>query len=158
MTDPSASSGTNPTSIFTPVSSSRNVESPRSSAGGSSSAIQGAVCGQNLPQDSGLESSQYSGLRASQSFGSKVDEGYSGEEIPTPILFEAGHDRPGGVRDQNSEVKIPPWMTGLNDAMREGTSMIVPISFPPPFMYHLADRFFFFLVVSLFSLKLIVLM
>lgn len=56
-------------------------------------------------------------LRTSQSF--RVDEGYSGEE--TPSVYEDPNQREDmrSVRD-SGELKIPAWMTGLNDALREG--------------------------------------
>ena len=57
------------------------------------------------------------GLRAQHSFSSKVDEGYSGEETQTP---SASEDPSGEMRDRFGDVKIPAWMTGLSDALREG--------------------------------------
>lgn len=56
-------------------------------------------------------------LRTSQSF--RMDEGYSGEE--TPSLYEDPNQREDmrSARD-NGELKIPAWMAGLNDALREG--------------------------------------
>lgn len=56
-------------------------------------------------------------LRASQSF--RMDEGYSGEE--TPSLYEDPNQRDDmrSARD-SAELRIPAWMTGLNDALREG--------------------------------------
>lgn len=56
-------------------------------------------------------------LRTSQSF--RMDEGYSGEE--TPSLYEDPNQREDmrSARD-SGELKIPAWMTGLNDALREG--------------------------------------
>lgn len=48
-----------------------------------------------------------------------MDEGYSGEE--TPSLYEDPNQREDmrSARD-SGELKIPAWMTGLNDALREG--------------------------------------
>lgn len=56
-------------------------------------------------------------LRTSQSF--RMDEGYSGEE--TPSLYEDPNQRDDmrSARD-SAELRIPAWMTGLNDALREG--------------------------------------
>lgn len=56
-------------------------------------------------------------LRTSQSF--RVDEGYSGEE--TPSVYEDPNQREDmrSIRD-SGELKIPAWMAGLNDALREG--------------------------------------
>lgn len=56
-------------------------------------------------------------LRTSQSF--RMDEGYSGEE--TPSLYEDPNQREDmrSARD-SGELKIPAWMAGLNDALREG--------------------------------------
>jgi F-box and WD-40 domain protein 1/11 len=52
-------------------------------------------------------------LRTSQSF--RLDEGYSGEE--TPIMYDDGS---GGQDPRSMDFKVPPWMAGLNDALREG--------------------------------------
>lgn len=51
-------------------------------------------------------------LRTSQSF--RLDEGYSGEE--TPIMYDDG----SGQDPRTMDFKLPPWMAGLNDALREG--------------------------------------
>lgn len=63
-------------------------------------------------------------LRTSQSF--RVDEGYSGEE--TPSVYEDPNQREDmrSVRD-SGELKIPAWMTGLNDALREGLCFLCVI-------------------------------
>jgi hypothetical protein len=65
-------------------------------------------------------------LRNSQSF-SKLDEGYSGEETQTPTLDDVK------ARDRLNEVQIPAWMTGLNDALREGNVCRLLCSHPPSY-------------------------
>lgn len=66
-------------------------------------------------------------LRNSHSFSSKVDEGYSGEEIqpPNPRPEGSGSD----MRERLQDVKIPAWMTGLSDELREGA--LVAFCHPP---------------------------
>lgn len=55
-------------------------------------------------------------LRSSQSF--RLDEGYSGEE--TPIVYDEASGQDLRSVREGVDFKIPPWMAGLNDALREG--------------------------------------
>lgn len=78
-------------------------------------------------------------LRTSQSF--RMDEGYSGEE--TPSLYEDPNQREEvrSARD-SAELRIPAWMTGLNDALREGLFVFCRTQFSLSYLVrHLRGRF-----------------
>lgn len=74
------------------------------------------VASQHQPQTGETATTQQP-LRTSQSF--RVDEGYSGEE--TPSVYEDPNQREDlrSIRE-SAELKIPAWVTGLDDASREG--------------------------------------
>lgn len=75
------------------------------------------VASQRQPQTGETATTTQQPLRTSQSF--RVDEGYSGEE--TPSVYEDPNQREDlrSIRE-SAELKIPAWVTGLDDALREG--------------------------------------
>lgn len=77
------------------------------------------------------------GLRSQHSFSSKLDEGYSGEEAHTP---SASEDPSGAMRDRFGDVKIPAWMTGLSDALREEYAYKLVRTLPTSRIAALVDR------------------
>lgn len=76
-------------------------------------------------------------LRTSQSF--RVDEGYSGEE--TPSVYEDPNQREDlrSIRE-SAELKIPAWVTGLDDALREEYAYKLVRTLPTSNIASLVDR------------------
>lgn len=67
-------------------------------------------------------------LRTSQSF--RLDEGYSGEE--TPIVYDEASGQDLRAVREGVDFKIPPWMAGLNDSLREGMLVFFFFIYPIP--------------------------
>ncbi|KAG0131978.1 WD40-repeat-containing domain protein [Tuber indicum] len=75
-------------------------------------------------------------LRNSQSF--RLDEGYSGEE--TPIVYDEASGQDLRTVREGVDFKIPPWMAGLNDALREEYAYKLIRTLPTSRIASLVDR------------------
>ncbi|RPB02579.1 WD40 repeat-like protein [Choiromyces venosus 120613-1] len=75
-------------------------------------------------------------LRSSQSF--RLDEGYSGEE--TPIVYDEASGQDLRAAREGVDFKIPPWMAGLNDALREEYAYKLIRTLPTSRIASLVDR------------------
>ncbi|KAI5837457.1 WD40-repeat-containing domain protein [Morchella snyderi] len=94
------------------------------------------VAPQHQPQ-TGETATMQQPLRTSQSF--RVDEGYSGEE--TPSVYEDPNQREDlrSIRE-SAELKIPAWVTGLDDASREEYAYKLVRTLPTSNIASLVDR------------------
>ncbi|CUS15342.1 unnamed protein product [Tuber aestivum] len=75
-------------------------------------------------------------LRSSQSF--RLDEGYSGEE--TPIVYDETSGQDLRAVREGVDFKIPLWMAGLNDALREEYAYKLIRTLPTSRIASLVDR------------------
>ncbi|PWW74507.1 WD40 repeat-like protein [Tuber magnatum] len=75
-------------------------------------------------------------LRSSQSF--RLDEGYSGQE--TPIVYDEANGQDLRAVREGVDFKIPPWMAGLNDALREEYAYKLIRTLPTSRIASLVDR------------------